>query len=636
MADDTILSTDTEDDSEDTSSTTEEQYLQIENYLSEFETDAEKETARNNLEVYSQSTIETYVTQLEAADQALSETLKDHLNDTDDPHNTLVEVATQLEEYVRQDGTTPFTAVQEGITPSSSSADTALVTKAYVVSQISDLLDSDDKQDIYDTIETMLTNYAKASDVYDTDDTYSQTEVDKLLKSYVKKDGTVAFTAPQIGKDPTLDGHLATKRYADKILYKHLVEVDPHNFITTLNTRLASYAKLKDVYLKTQTYTRAQIDSIINSAVDAQIDAALEAYQEWVSEQLEDLDTYIKKDGSRVFTAPQQGVAATQNNELTTLEQVQSLIETQAATLEEEIESKECTWTTSGAVETTVGLVEEGTDFNSSLTLQQIMDAIFYGNTVSISASDTVTIGTTTTITLCVHGSTANIEEAVLYQGDEVIATYTGDDFTDGCIEVESNVVTEETTFTFTVTYSSGVTNTQSTTVTVAYPVFIGLLSKYKTASTITMDYLEELVNEDPTNNEFVDYNGDGSSLTHTYSYSDSTLQHIILVIPQDYPDLESITTETQEFGIDAFDVVEQVQLTVEAINDTVVYKIYVYSQALVSINQDVTFNFASSDSTDEDTTDDTDDDTTDDEDTTDDTTDEDDTTTDTEDETTE
>lgn len=636
MADDTILSTDTEDDSEDTSSTTEEQYLQIENYLSEFETDAEKETARNNLEVYSQSTIETYVTQLEAADQALSETLKDHLNDTDDPHNTLVEVATQLEEYVRQDGTTPFTAVQEGITPSSSSADTALVTKAYVVSQISDLLDSDDKQDIYDTIETMLTNYAKASDVYDTDDTYSQTEVDKLLKSYVKKDGTVAFTAPQIGKDPTLDGHLATKRYADKILYKHLVEVDPHNFITTLNTRLASYAKLKDVYLKTQTYTRAQIDSIINSAVDAQIDAALEAYQEWVSEQLEDLDTYIKKDGSRVFTAPQQGVAATQNNELTTLEQVQSLIETQAATLEEEIESKECTWTTSGAVETTVGLVEEGTDFNSSLTLQQIMDAIFYGNTVSISASDTVTIGTTTTITLCVHGSTANIEEAVLYQGDEVIATYTGDDFTDGCIEVESNVVTEETTFTFTVTYSSGVTNTQSTTVTVAYPVFIGLLSKYKTASTITMDYLEELVNEDPTNNEFVDYNGDGSSLTHTYSYSDSTLQHIILVIPQDYPDLESITTETQEFGIDAFDVVEQVQLTVEAINDTVVYKIYVYSQALVSINQDVTFNFASSDSTDEDTTDDIDDDTTDDEDTTDDTTDEDDTTTDTEDETTE
>lgn len=582
------------------------EYLIKDNYLSEFETEAEKETARNNLGVYSTDVIQTYMTELETSNAEIAKAITDHLNDTDDPHNTLVSVATMLEEYVKADGTVPFTSVQTGVTPSSSDDDTALVTKEYVATQLTDLLDSDDKQDILDTIETELTNYAKKTDVYDTDEAYSSDEIDDLLKDYVKKDGTIPFTAPQIGKDPTLDSHLATKRYADKLLYKHMVEVDPHDFITTLNNRLASYAKSKDVYTKSQTYSRSQIDSLINSAVEDSIDSALESYQNSVDEQLEELDTFIKKDGSRVFTAPQQGVAATQANELVTLEQVEGLIDDASEEINETIDDLDAIWVTSGPVESTVGHVVDNSELPEEMTLQQIMDAIFYGNTVSISADEYVTIGTTTTLTLCVHGSTANITSADLYQGDTLIASYSGDDFEDGCIEVESEEITEETEFRFVVSYSTGVENEQTITVGVSYPVFIGLLPKWKTASTITMEYLEELANEDSTNNQFVDYNGDGSSITFTYDFEDAELRHIFIVVPQSYPDLESITTSTQEFDIDAFDVVEDVQLVIESIDGTAVFKIYVYSQALSSLSQEVTFNFASTDE-DEDTEEDTD-----------------------------
>jgi response regulator of citrate/malate metabolism len=54
----------------------------------------------------------------------------------------------------------------------------------------------------------------------------------------------------------------------DKTLYKHLVDIDPHGFISILNERLAAYAKKRDTYDKSQTYSRSQIDSIINKAVN--------------------------------------------------------------------------------------------------------------------------------------------------------------------------------------------------------------------------------------------------------------------------------------------------------------------------------------------------------------------------------
>ena len=59
----------------------------------------------------------------------------------------------------------------------------------------------------------------------------------------------------------------ATKRYVDSVMSNHLVDIDPHGFMTILNQRLALYYKKSDTYSKAETYSRAQIDSIINSLV---------------------------------------------------------------------------------------------------------------------------------------------------------------------------------------------------------------------------------------------------------------------------------------------------------------------------------------------------------------------------------
>ena len=52
------------------------------------------------------------------------------------------------------------------------------------------------------------------------------------------------------------------------------------------------------------------------------------------------------------------------------------------------------------------------------------------------------------------------------------------------------------------------------------------------------------------------------------------------------------MVNSSQKFGIDAFDVINMIPLTVPGMSEDIVFKIYVYKQALSSLNQDVTFNF--------------------------------------------
>ena len=49
------------------------------------------------------------------------------------------------------------------------------------------------------------------------------------------------------------------------------------------------------------------------------------------------------------------------------------------------------------------------------MTLQEIMDAIFYGKVVSLEVPKYVTITEPCEITMCIHGSTGLIEYAELY-----------------------------------------------------------------------------------------------------------------------------------------------------------------------------------------------------------------------------
>lgn len=596
MADSTILTPGCNSE-EVTTVTVDEsiEYLQHDNFLSEFDTEEEKAVARENLEVYPKTAVYTKDETDANISKAASTVINEHLT-VDDPHGTLSAAKELMDGMVKDDGSTPFTAPQVGVDPV---ADNQLTTKQFVarlLEQHTKLTGSDDPHEILPEVLSLLEKYVKSSEIYSKSQLYTQSEIDSLLKSFVKKDGTTPFTVAQVGADPTIDSHLATKRYVDKTLYAHLVDVDPHGFLSILNQRLASYAKIANVYDKTQTYSRTQIDGLINKWVNDALDSAITAYQETVDDKIANIyaEKYVKSDGSVAFKNPQSGVDAIEVDQLVTLRQLNN----QSENLSNQIEAKECTWKTSGPVEATVGHVEDNTQLQSELTLQEVCDAIFYGKSVELTIPEYVITGNKGEITVCIHGSTGEIQMVQLFQDDEVIYTWEGDSvretFADGCTTVDSNVITADTDIKVVVTYSSGVTHEDTQTIKCSLPIFVGLLPKWKTASTITMDYLEELQTEDTegTQNRFIEQGPELTSISFTYKFEDSTLRHPFVVIPKSYASLTSLVTKSQEFGLEAFDVVNDIPLSVNG--QDVIYKIYVYKQALASMNQEVTFNFES------------------------------------------
>ena len=558
-----------------------EQYLVKDNYLSEFESDSEKTAARENLNVYPKDSLYTKEEVITLLQQYINSAINNYLQ-MDDPHGILSQVEDMISGMVKQDGSVPFTSAQSGQTPYK---DEHLTTKKYVDQKIQDHLDTPDPHGILEIITAMLNSYVKSSDIYSKTQLYTQSEIDKLLKSYVKQDGSVPFTSAQIGKDPTIDSHLATKRYADKILYNHLIDVDPHHFITILNQRLASYAKTNNVYNKTETYSRTQLDSIINSVVQQFVELTINDYQTQINNSILEIQkNYVKSDGTVPFTSPQKGIDAVETDELVTLKQLQNL--------EQDIINIQPEWITSGAAGATVGMVEEGTEFPSTVSFQEIMDAIFYGQTVSISVPEYTNIGETCEITVCVHGSLSLVSTVHVYQNDELIYTFTKEVFENRCITVDSNPITEDTIFRIEVIYENEVVHDNEATTKVSYPIFVGLLPKWKPANTITMDYLKQLETEDidGTQNRFFTYGQ--SSITFKYVFEDASLRHPFVVTPLSHPDLVSMTTAAQTFSIDAFEIIDMIPLTVDGATEDIIYKIYVYKQALASLNQEVTYNF--------------------------------------------
>ena len=588
MADSTILTPGCQV-TEDTPSTIDEtvQYLEKDNYLSEYGNETEKSVVRENLNVYPKNAVYTK----DETDSNIATTVTTAINkhlSVEDPHGTLNTVKEMITDMAKIDGSTPFTSPQSGVEPVS---DSHLTTKKFVTKLLNEhtrLVGSDDPHKILPEVESMLEKYVKTSDIYTKSQLYTQQDVNNLLKVFVKKDGTTPFTVAQIGIDPTIDSHLATKRYVDKTLYAHLVDVDPHGFLTILNQRLASYAKIANTYDKTQTYSRTQIDAFINKWVQDAVATAIQSYQETIDNKFESIrqDHYVKQDGSVPFKNPQSGVDATEPEHLVTLQQLETVTD----------KLKNNLWITSGPTEATVGKVDENTQLASSMTLQEICDAIFYGKGISISVPSTVTINKTTPVTLCIHGSTGLIQSAVLLQDDQLIYNLQGEDFKEGCITVDSKIITDDTVFTFRVTYTNGSMHEETATVKCKLPIFVGLLPKWKTASTISMDYLNQLCTEDieGTQNRFIDQEGDLTSITFKYVFEDSQLRHPFIVIPKSYPDLDTMITKSQSFEIEAFDTINDIPLVVEGAKTDIIYKIYVYKEALATLNQEVTYNFKS------------------------------------------
>ena len=566
------------------------QYLEKDNFLSEYENESEKSVVRENLNVYPKNAVYTK----DETDTNIATTVTTAVNkhlSVEDPHGTLDTVREMIADMAKTDGSTPFTSPQSGVEPIS---DSHLTTKKFVTRLLNEhtrLVGPDDPHQILPEVRTILEKYVKSSDIFTTSQLYTKQDVDNLLKAFLKKDGSTPFTIAQIGVDPTIDSHLATKRYVDKTLYAHLVDVDPHGFLTILNQRLASYAKIANVYDKTQTYSRSQIDAFINKWVQEAVAGAIAEYMETVDDRFETIrqEKYVKQDGSVPFKAPQKGVDAIDPQDLVTLYQVEEKVEN----LQEQITNNEPIWKTSGPVESTVGHIDDNTPVPATMSLQEVLDAIFYGKGISISAPDYVTINNKVPVTLCVHGSTGLIDVAELYQDGELTISFVKEDFENGCVTIDSLPITEDTEFTFKVTYTNGAVHEESITVKVALPIFVGLLPKWKFGNVVTWNYLEELASEEPNNNQFISSSNNLNQISINYGFQDAKLRHPFVVVPVSYPDLDNMSTTPQKFGIDAFDVIDMIPLKVPGVEKDIIFKIYIYRQALSSLNQEVTFNFA-------------------------------------------
>lgn len=591
MADNSILTPGYQDPIETpVTSPPQEDCLIKDNFLSEYETEEEKSVVRENLNVpskdsvYSRQDVDTQVS------EKIRATIQEYLN-MEDPHGILPTVAEMIADMVKSDGSTPFTAPQTGVDPQTAQH---LTTKNYVDKLVREHVNADDPHNILPEVAILLEKYVRITDVYVKSQLYTKQDIDNQAKDYIRKDGSTPFTKAQIGADPQIDSHLATKRYVDKSLYNHQVDVDPHGFLTILNQRLASYAKKKDVYDKTQTYSRTQIDSIIHNLVNETIDASLQSFMDTVNDKFEyiRLQKYVKQDGSVPFRRPQAGVDAVEEEHLTTLRQLNQAVEDLEQNLTEQIQAKECLWKTSGPVESTVGHIDDNTPVPATMSLQEVLDAIFYGKGISISAPDYVTINNKVPITLCVHGSTGLIDVAELYQDGKLTISFVKEDFENGCVTVDSLPIIEDTEFTFKVTYTNEAVHEESITVKAALPIFVGLLPKWKFGNMITWNYLEELASEEPNNNQFINSSNNLNQISINYSFQDAKLRHPFIVVPVSYPDLDNMSTTPQRFGIDAFDVIDMIPLQVPGIEKDIIFKIYIYRQALSSLNQEVTFNF--------------------------------------------
>lgn len=565
-------------------------YLVKDNLLSEFETESEKSVARYNLgvlpaeDVYTKEEVEPLIA------QRISKKLAEHLDSSD--HITEEEILNMLVDLIRNDGTTPFTAPQAGVDPVSNHD---LTTKAYVDRLIQGCLKLADRAKILEQVANTLRDYVKQEDVYTKDEVYTKDQIYNQSTKYVRIDGTTPFEKPQSGRTPQISSHLTTKGYVDNLLRAHEEDIDPHGFTEKLSKKLRKYALKENVYDRTQTYSRGQVDQIIDKLVAIAVEEALRSHEDLddphgILDRVKQLG-YVHKDGSIAFTAPQKGVDAVSPQDLATLRQLQQLV---SEVRQDIADIPEPLWKTSGPVESTVGHVEDNTPVPDTMTLQEVCDAIFYGKGICLEVPEFVIITETCPVTMCVHGSTGLIDYAQLLQNGKVIATFYGEDFKDGCITIDSEPLFQDAEFTFRVYYTNGAVHEETKVVHCYLPIFVGLLPKWEFGNVITMERLIELSNEDieGTQNRFLNYGKDLKTFTFGYKFQDADLRHPFVVLPESYPNLDNMTTSSQKFGIDAFDVIDMIPMRIPGVDQDIIYKMYIYKQALSSLNQDVTFNF--------------------------------------------
>lgn len=569
------------------------QYLVKDNWLGEYTTEEEKDLVRRNIKAaYSDNTY----TKQETVDEItsrISQALEKYADFDPEKCVTDEEFNDKLSEFIRIDGTTPFAKVQNGVTPNNNSSNTALTTVEYVKNLLKGYLTSGKQQEILTEVTNILKNYALKNSVYTKEE--SSKEITSKLNGYASVSKNNRFTAPQSGLyTPTIGNHLTTKNYVDNLMYTHAQDFDPHGYTTILANKLKNYVLKSNVLDKTQTYTRAQIDSIIDRLVHNAVTNALESYKSLsdphnILGQIKSLG-YVKNDGTTSFKSPQKGIDAVDPQDFVTLHQVEDKL----ASIEKVINEQEPVWITSGPVETQVGMVKEGDILASSVTFQEAMDAIFYGKRVKLTVPELSNIGEVIPITLCIQGSLATVEYAEISQDGTYLDTITKEQLEEsGCVTINGLSIDANSEITAKVYYTNGSIHEVTEIVKVALPVFVGIVPKWQFGNTITYNYLKELYFQDPQNNRFYDKGINLQSIEHNYNFDEDEEQKIIVALPAKYNDLTEMHNSAQTVSSAAFEIIDAIPFQIPGSTTDVVYKLYFYKQDLYSLNTTITFKFA-------------------------------------------
>ena len=560
------------------------------NFLSEFVDEREKALARTNLGVLASTDtmrtieIENYVA------QAMSDAINTHLS-ADDPHKILARVDKKLEGYVKTDGTVPMQAPLGGKNPV---APTDLTTKEYVDNSLyAHASSTDDPHKTMIKVKEELANYAPIDHVYGKSETYTQVQVDTLIKNMVRNDGTTPFLVPQQGVYPKSSLDLSTKGYVDDMISQHKLENDPHGLVTMIEDRLKNYYTKEQVYTKDETYSRAQLNSKIEELMAPVVEAAINKHLQeddphHTMEAVKAMN-YVKADGSVPFTNPQQGVPGIKQNDLATIGDVDFRVKQVNDVVQEQ--ANNMVWNTSGPVQTTVGYVEDNTELPAKVTFQEIMDSIFYGDGVYLEVPLYAEYNAIVDVSMNIRPITL-IDVVKLYQDDVLIGTFQKADFEDdGEYSVKSNPITNNpTTFKMEVTYTNGNIKTVTAQTKIAFAVYAGIMPKWMNGSQVTINWMETSVVNDPTNNNKFFTSEDVNEVTVSYNFtSPSELKSLYIAMPVNYPNLISVETATQQINVNQFECVNNIPLT---LNDgrIVMYKLYILRVGMCELNMDVTY----------------------------------------------
>lgn len=538
---------------EDTTIAQESDFLRIDKALHEIQEHGLEPNARKHLDVPSNKDLKKLEDDLQDLSELFTSIQESNKEYYDSLKEEVQNVENSLDKYARLDQESDFNAPPTINGKTIALADEIkLWLKNYAKSG-----------EVSEKIKEALINYVLVKDVYTTKETLSSKQINDLILEYLEN---------YVSQDDLKHCSFATVGKVNHVMRQHNAELDPHKINTKLTDALKAFYKKGETYSRAETYSRDQINQIIDKLVKSACEGIIDSHLA-VNPHLDSRDV---RDIIEIYA---------HSNLINNTQLEEALTEAKRA-----CDQHQPIWKTSGPVLTTVGFVEDNTELPAELTLQQILDQIFYGSKISISADEEAALGERVDVTMCVHIGIP-VKSIKLYQNGVVVDEFDLEEFEDGCITRQYGPIDEDTEFTFTVTYTDDEELSESTTVRATWPIFVGKIPIMKAECTLKMGFLNDLISQDPINNEFVN----SLPVVHKYDFKDPGLVYLIVGIPISYnKELDYMSNGIQKFGREAFDfhrigIVKNIKY---GVSKECAYDFYTYTQPLSSLNSEVTFNF--------------------------------------------